>query len=53
MNAEILFIVICYVFIGFLLVLFNLRTTYHWIVKSSLIVVTMIFIYLHTIHLGI
>ena len=43
MNAEILFIVICYVFIGFLLVLFNLRTTYHWIVKSSLIVVTMIF----------
>ncbi len=43
MNTEILFIVICYVFIGFLLVLFNLRTTYHWIVKSSLIVITMIF----------
>ena len=43
MNTEVFFIIICYVFIGFLLILFNLRTTYHWIIKSSLIILTLVF----------
>ena len=43
MNAEIFLIIICYVFIGFLLILFNLRTNFHWVIKSSLILVTMTF----------
>ena len=41
MSTEVFFIIICYVFIGFLLILFNLRTTYHWIIKSSLIILTL------------
>ena len=43
MSTEVFFIIICYVFIGFLLILFNLRTTYHWIIKSSLIIITLVF----------
>ena len=45
MNAEIFFIVICYVALAFLLVLFNLRTSFHWIFKSSMIgIVTLFYI---------
>ena len=43
MSTEIFFIIICYVFIGFLLILLNMRTTLHWILKSSLIVITLVF----------
>ena len=45
MNAEIFFIIICYVALAFLLVLFNLRTSFHWIFKSSMIgIVTLFYI---------
>ena len=43
MNTEIFFIVICYVALGFLLLLFNLRTNFHWFFKSSMIVVVTFF----------
>jgi len=43
MNSEIFFIIICYAILAFLLVLFNLRTTFHWIIKSSMIIVTTTF----------
>ena len=43
MSTEVFFIIICYVFIGFLLLLFNLRTTFHWIIKSSFIILTLAF----------
>ena len=43
MNAEIFFILICYVFIGFLLILLNLRTSFHWVIKSSLVIITLLF----------
>ena len=43
MNAEIFFIIICYVALGFLLLLFNLRTNFHWIFKSSMIILTTFF----------
>ena len=43
MNSEIFLIIICYVISGFLLVLFNLRTNFHWLIKSSMIVLTTLF----------
>ena len=43
MNSEIFFIIICYAILAFLLVLFNLRTTFHWIIKSLMIIVTTTF----------
>ena len=43
MNTEIFFIIICYVALGFLLLLFNLRTNFHWFFKSSMIVVVTFF----------
>ena len=43
MNSEIFLIIICYVILGFLLVLFNLRTNFHWLIKSSMIVITTLF----------
>jgi hypothetical protein len=43
MNSEIFLIIICYVILGFLLVLFNLRTNFHWLIKSSMIVLTTFF----------
>ncbi len=39
MNSEIFFIIICYVLLGFLLVLFNLRTSFHWFLKTLMIVI--------------
>ena len=39
MSAEVFLIIICYVLIGFLLVFFNMRTTIHWALKGSMIVV--------------
>ena len=38
MDIEIFFIIICYVLIGFLLVIFNLRTNFHWLIKATMIV---------------
>ena len=38
MSTEIFLIIICYVILGFLLILFNLRTSFHWILKASMIV---------------
>ena len=43
MNSEIFFIIICYVILAFLLVLFNLRTNFHWLIKSSMIILTTFF----------
>ncbi len=43
MNSEIFLIIICYVILAFLLVLFNLRTNFHWIIKSTMIVLTTFF----------
>ena len=43
MNSEIFFIIICYVILAFLLVLFNLRTNFHWLIKSSMIILTTLF----------
>ena len=43
MNSEIFLIIICYVILGFLLVLFNLRTNFHWLIKSTMIVLTTLF----------
>tara|TARA_B100000579_G_scaffold379972_1_gene347638 strand:+ start:121 stop:642 length:522 start_codon:yes stop_codon:yes gene_type:complete len=43
MNAEIFIIIICYVLIGFLLVLFNLRTNFNWFIKATMIVVVTFF----------
>ena len=43
MNSEIFFIIICYVILAFLLVLFNLRTNFHWLIKSSMIIITTFF----------
>jgi len=43
MNLEIFFIILCYVIIGFLLVLFNLRTNFHWMIKSTMIIITTLF----------
>jgi hypothetical protein len=43
MNLEIFFIILCYIIIGFLLVLFNLRTNFHWMIKSTMIIITTLF----------
>ena len=43
MNIEIFFIIICYVLIGFLLVIFNLRTSFHWLIKAVMIVLVTFF----------
>ena len=43
MNTEVFLIIICYVILGFLLVLFNLRTSFHWGFKASMITVVTIF----------
>ena len=43
MNAEIFIIIICYVLIGFLLVLFNLRTNFNWFLKASMIIIVTLF----------
>ena len=43
MNSEVILIITGYILIGFLLLLFNLRTNIHWILKSSMIVVTALF----------
>ena len=43
MNIEIFFIVICYVLIGFLLIVFNLRTNFHWLIKATMIVIVTLF----------
>ena len=43
MNSVIFLIIICYAILAFLLVLFNLRTTFHWIIKSLMIIITTIF----------
>ncbi len=43
MSSEIFLIIICYVILAFLLVLFNLRTNFHWIIKSTMVVLTTMF----------
>ena len=43
MNIEIFFIIICYVLIGFLLVIFNLRTSFHWLIKVTMIILVTLF----------
>ena len=43
MNIEIFFIIICYVLIGFLLVIFNLRTNFHWVIKATMIILVTLF----------
>ena len=43
MNSEVILIITGYILIGFLLTLFNLRTNFHWILKSSMIVLTALF----------
>ena len=43
MNSEIFLIIVCYVILAFLLVLFNLRTNFHWLIKSTMIILTTFF----------
>ncbi len=43
MDAEVILIITGYILIGFLLLLFNLRTNFHWVLKSSMIVITSLF----------
>ena len=43
MTAEVILIITSYILIGFLLLLFNLRTSFHWVLKSTMIVVTSLF----------
>ena len=43
MNSEVILIITGYILIAFLLTLFNLRTNFHWILKSSMIVLTALF----------
>ena len=43
MNSEIFLIIICYIILAFLLLLFNLRTNFHWMIKSTMIVLTTLF----------
>ena len=43
MDIEIFFIIICYVLIGFLLVVFNLRTNFHWLIKAIMIILVTLF----------
>ena len=43
MSSEIFLIIICYVILAFLLVLFNLRTNFHWSIKSTMIILTTLF----------
>ncbi len=43
MSSEIIFLIICYVFLGFLLILFNLKTTFHWVLKAIMIVIVTFF----------
>ena len=43
MTAEVILIITSYILIGFLLLLFNLRTSFHWVLKSSMIIVTSLF----------
>ena len=43
MNSEVILIITGYILIGFLLLLFNLRTNFHWVLKSTMIVVTAFF----------
>ena len=38
MSTTILSIVVSYIVLGFLLLIFNLKTSYHWVVKSIMIV---------------
>ena len=38
MSTTILSIVVSYVILGLLLLIFNLKTSYHWLVKSIMIV---------------
>ena len=45
MNIEIFFIIICYVLIGFLLVIFNLRTSFHWLIKVTMIILVTLVLY--------
>lgn len=43
MSSEIFLIIICYVILAFLLVLFNLRTNFHWLIKSTMVILTTLF----------
>ena len=38
MNTTIISIVVSYIVLGFLLLIFNLRTSYHWFIKTIMII---------------
>lgn len=38
MGSSIISIIVSYVVLGFLLLIFNLRTNFHWLIKASLII---------------
>ena len=38
MSSSIISIIISYIVLGFLVVLFNMRTSFHWIIKASMII---------------
>ena len=47
MSSTILSIIVCYIILGFLLLMFNLRTNFHWLLKA-LMIVSVTFFYVTT-----
>ena len=43
MSTTIISIVVSYIVLGFLLLIFNLRTSYHWFIKTIMIISTTFF----------
>jgi len=43
MGSTVLSIIVSYILLGFLLLMFNLRTSFHWLIKSSLIILVTAF----------
>ena len=47
MSSTIISIIVCYIVLGFLLLIFNLRTNFHWVIKA-LMIVSVTFFYIQT-----
>ena len=43
MDSTVIFIILGYVLLGFLLIVFNLRTKFHWLIKSTMIITVTFF----------
>ncbi len=49
MSSTIISIIVSYIVLGFLLLVFNLRTKFHWAIKA-LMIVSVTFFYIQTYH---